>query len=408
MAAFQMPETADPLRFDLPGSVGLSKISVAVVDPNRERCRTVAGLLASPGTGAIRAVPGYLPSLQDAPWLANQGFDMILIALDSDPRAALLMAESLCALGQSTIAVYSQSADRELLLRAMRSGAREFLAFPFAPGEVEQAIERAAAHKQVAPAPRRTAGKVFVFAGAKGGSGVTTVACNFAVAVASNTKQSTLLIDFDLPLGDAAIDLGLESEFSTVDALRDAGRLDPEFLSRLLVKHPSGLSLLASPGRFPYVPIDNASVDRLLTVACNNFNYVVVDAGSRLDSMRARIFDFASRIYLVTQVGIPELRNANRLISSSISSHGPKLEIVLNRYEPGTAAIDEDAIERALTRAPHWRIPSDYLAVRDTQDRAEPLALDDSSIARVIRAMARKACGLPENAKRKRFFGLFG
>jgi pilus assembly protein CpaE len=386
----------------------MSRVSIAVVDPDRERCRTVAGLLAGPKTGAVREVPGYFPSLQDAPWLANQGFDMIFVALDSDPRDAFLTAESLSALGQSTIVIYSQSAGQESLLRAMRSGARDFFTFPFPPGEAEQAIERAAARKRVAPAPRRNAAKVFVFIGAKGGAGVTTVACNFAVDLAHDTKQDALLIDFDLPLGDAAIDLGLDSEFSTFDALHDADRLDGEFLSRLLVKHSSGLSLLASPGRFPYVPAENAAVDRLLTVACNNFNYVVVDAGSRLDSTRTRLFDFASRIYLVTQVGIPELRNANRMISSSILAHGPKLEIVLNRFEPGAAAFDDGAIQQALTRAPDWRIPSDYLALRDTRDRAESLALDDSPIARVIHKMARGACGLPEDTKKKRLFGLFG
>jgi MinD-like ATPase involved in chromosome partitioning or flagellar assembly len=57
--------------------------------------------------------------------------------------------------------------------------------------------------------------------GAKGGAGVTTVACNFAVALAQEPGQKTLLIDLDLPFGDAALNLGVISEFSTIDALQE-------------------------------------------------------------------------------------------------------------------------------------------------------------------------------------------
>ena len=89
------------------------------------------------------------------------------------------------------------------------------------------------------------------FLGAKGGDGVTTLACNFAVSMAKESGQSTLLIDLDLPLGDAALNLGVVAEYSTINALQNAARLDSAFLSKLLVKHSSGVSVLAAPGKFP-------------------------------------------------------------------------------------------------------------------------------------------------------------
>jgi pilus assembly protein CpaE len=405
---FEIPESESSLRFDLPDSVGLPKVSIAIVDPDRERSKAVARAMALARTGTVRIVPGYLPTVQDAPWLTKQGFDMILVGLDSNPRDALRTVESLCALSQVPIVVYSQSSGQELLLQAMRCGAREFLTFPFAPGAAEEAVARVAARIQAAPTPKKTAGKILVFVGAKGGAGVTTVACNYAVAMAQDLKKNTLLIDFDLPLGDAALDLGLSSEFSTADALREAERLDFAFLSRLIVRHSSGLSLLAAPGRFPHIHIDNAAANKLLTVACNSFDYVVIDVGSRLDWTRTHLFDLASRIYLVTQVGVPELRNANRMITGSIPAYGTKLEIVLNRYAPKSMGIDDGAIESALTITPQWRIPNDYHAVREMQNRAEPLALADSPIARVIRKMAREISGLPEQGKKKSLLGLFG
>jgi pilus assembly protein CpaE len=406
---FQIIETITPLRSDTTDSDGVPKVSVAIVDPDHDRAKSVAESLPGAQTGSVLLVPGYLPTLQDAPWLADQGFEMILVGLDGNMYEALQTVQCLCALSPATVVVYSHRAEQELLIQSMRSGAREFLTFPFAPGEIEEAMTRVAVRIQASPAPKKTAGKILAFVGAKGGAGVTTVASNYAVALAQDTTKNTLLIDFDLPLGDAALGFGLAYEFSTVDALRDAERLDSAFLSKLVVRHASGLSLLAAPGQFPHVPIDNAAANRLLTVASNTFDYVVIDAGSRLDWTRTHLFDLASRIYLVTQIGIPELRNANRMITGSIPAHASKLEIVLNRYSPKSVEVADDAIERALTVAPQWHIPNDYLAVREMQSRAEPLALADSPIARVIRKMANEISGLPdEKDKKKSLLGLFG
>jgi pilus assembly protein CpaE len=406
---FQITETITPLRSGTSTSDGTPRVSIAIVDPDHERAKTVAASLPGAKTGSVLIVPGYLPSLGDVPWLTNQGFEMILVGLDGNTHEALQTVQSLCALSPATVVVYSHRAEHDLLIQAMRSGAREFLTFPFASDAIDEAITRVAVRIQASPAPKKTSGKILAFVGAKGGAGVTTVASNYAVALAQDTTKNTLLIDFDLPLGDTALGFGLACEFSTVDALRDAERLDSAFLSKLVVRHASGLSLLAAPGQFPQVPIDDAAANRLLTVACNSFDYVVIDAGSRLDWTRTHLFDLASRIYLVTQIGIPELRNANRMITGSIPAHASKLEIVLNRYSPKSIEVDDDAIERALTVVPRWHIPNDYLAVREMQSRAEPLALADSPIARVIRKMANEISGLANDKdKKKSLLGLFG
>ncbi len=97
---------------------------------------------------------------------------------------------------------------------------------------------------------QKATGSLFVFLGAKGGCGVTTIASNFALALAQESGQNTLLIDFGLPLGDAAINLGMATEYSTANALQDFNRLDANFLSGLLAKHSSGLNVLAAPSEF--------------------------------------------------------------------------------------------------------------------------------------------------------------
>ncbi len=163
----------------------------------------------------------------------------------------------------------------------MRAGAREFSCpHPIALGTLSDALSRAWARRPASKAGKAgPGGKVVVFLGGKGGSGVTTVACNFAVSLVQECNQNTVLIDLDLPLGDAALNLGITPQFSTVDALQNYSRLDQNFLSKLLTKHSSGLFVLAAPGKFPQVEVNNEAVERLVSMAKQAYDFVVIDAG---------------------------------------------------------------------------------------------------------------------------------
>ena len=68
--------------------------------------------------------------------------------------------------------------------------------------------------------------------------------------------------------------------------------------------------------------------------------------------------------------------------------------------------VPEDQITKALTRPAQWKIPNDYAAVRRMQTTAIPLALEDSPISRLIRQMARTACGMPAVQEKKAGFSL--
>jgi pilus assembly protein CpaE len=145
----------------------------------------------------------------------------------------------------------------------------------------------------------------------------------------------------------------------------------------------------------------------LIEIACKSFDYVVIDAGSKWELTETRLFDMVSTIFLVTQVGVAELRNSNRLITSCLQAYSSKLEIVLNRYTAEMFGIDDAAIESALTRTPQWKIPNDYPTVRQMQNTAEPLKV--SKIQRAIKNMASSASGIvQEDQNKKKKFGLFG
>ncbi len=376
--------------------------------PDEQHRMALTAALAGSPVATIREISSYPADLDDLPRMLEQRCDVLIVDLDGNPDLAVDIVESVYAAGTATVIVCSAMANLDLAVRCMRAGAREFLTFPLNPSVLSNALTKISVRGVSAPPARKTSKKAFVFLGAKGGVGTTTVASNFAVTLAQESGQSTLLIDLGLPLGDAALNLGMIAEFSTSNALEHSNRLDASFLSTLLARHASGLSILAGPTEFAAYEPSLEAIDRMVAVARQTFDYVVIDAGTRMDLKDARFFDESSILYLITQIGVTELRNSNRMIGQFFVSRRSKLQVVVNRYAPQALLFDDKQIQKALTRAIDWKIPDDYATARRTQNAATPLAMEDSPISRAIRRMARKACGLPEEdpkASRSKLFG---
>jgi pilus assembly protein CpaE len=376
-------------------------LSVVVIGPDDRRRSDVVYALQGPLCSEPHQVSQY-PKKPQIARLIEFHPDVVLVDLDGNPESALDVVEHLCATSAATVMVYSSGTHQDTMIRCMRAGAREFLNLPIQASSMAEALERASYRRGPNQPEKKAYGMLCVFWGAKGGSGVTTIATNFAIAAAQESGKKVLLIDLDIPLGDAVINLGLTPEYSTVDALENHVRLDANFLSRLALQHETGISILPAPGKLVPVQFTAEAVDRLIQVAREEFDCVVVDSGSRFDLTGTVLFDPVATMYLVCQVNVPELRNSNRLVSDFFGTRVPKFEIVLNRYDSSSLDINEEHIGKVITRKPNWKIPNDYGAVSAMQNNAVPLAMNESGISRVIRQMARAAFDLPEKADKKK------
>jgi pilus assembly protein CpaE len=165
---------------------------------------------------------------------------------------------------------------------------------------------------------------------------------------------------------------------------------------------------LAAPGEFNRADVTSEAIDKLIAVARTSFRYVVVDVGSSVEWIDSTVFGDASTVYLVTQVGVSELRNANRMITRFFPMLGDQLQIVLNRFVAHALIFDEEHITKALTRPAQWKIPDDWATARRTRNTATALAMEDSAISKVLHQMARTAAGLPASSDKKRIFSFFG
>lgn len=389
-------------------SLSMMDLSVVLIVPGDSRRQAFAKALTGSQASVSREFNEY-PHFETVSELIDLECDVIIVDIDADAERALDLVENICSSHPAvTVMVYSSRNDSDLLVRCMRVGARELLTEPIGPNAITEALIRASARVSEVRRQKKVVGKTLVFVASKGGSGVTTIASNFAVSLARESGAKVALVDMDLQLGDAAITLGIKTKYSILDALRNQERLDWHFLETLLFKHDSGVMVLAaSEGHGSHRPVDSGTA-KVLRILEREFDYVVVDAGSDLRHVEEVLVPQADTIYLVTQVNIPSLRNSHRLIPLLTARSGARqVEIVLNRFDARLVEIDEAGIAKALTQPPRWKVPNDYAAVRRAQNSGVSLALEDSPVSRTLREMARTACGKLTSPAKKKRFGLF-
>ena len=390
-----------------PDSVSMNALSIVMAGANEARRKALGTALAGTPSQIVRSIS--LPALDDLQAALAQDCDVLIVDLNEETERGLEIVETACALQPTiTVMVYSSLIDPDLLVRCMRAGAREFLKDPLTPAAITDALVHAAVRRDEVKRQKKSPGKCLVFVGAKGGSGVTTIATNFGVALARESGESVVLVDLDIRLGDAALTLGLRSEFSVLDALQNESRLDSDLVSKLLVRHDSGLQVLAAPDEHNSFYADKSGVLKLLGVLRNEFAWVLVDAGTHYNGFGPALFEMAEKVYLVTQVSVTELRNSNRFISAFFKDDASsRLSVILNRFAHRAGEIDSDSIRKALTVEPAWKIPSDFGVVRWAQNAAAAIVSKDNPISRIISGMARAACGKDSAQQTRKRFGLF-
>jgi len=297
--------------------------------------------------------------------------DLIIVDIRGDASSAMAGIERLraSAPGAGIFAV-ALSADPDLILQAMRAGANEFFIWPPADETFHGAIRRTAARRDTAQGAKPAATTLVIF-GAKGGAGTTTVAVNCGVEIARVTKRATVIVDLKPGLGDVALFLGIRPRYSVLDAIDNLHRLDREFLRELVVKHKSGLDILAGSDHFDRPgSSDGGALEELFRLLARQYEYLVIDAGSQINSCTVAALYTADRMFLIANPDVPSVRNSQRLLE--------RVRLVLNRAgEPYPIPLKQ--IEAALGHPIYHTFPSDYKTVSTALNSGVPLVLTGNS-----------------------------
>ena len=326
--------------------------------------------------------------------------DVTLVDIPADNPTAALRAIELLHQEMPDAAIFAVGNlnQPQVIVNAMRAGAREFVERPTTTTDLLEAFVRLTA-AQRRGRQEGIRGKVFSVINAKGGNGATTVAVNLALALQAAYGQ-TALVDL-APLGHAALHMNLKPVFTVADATRNLHRMDSSLLESFMTRHSGGLQLLAGTNVPAAVDPSSTEFVRLFDMLVTHYRYVVVDASSRFDAASRLIASLSETVLLVACSDVASLWSAARVQQYLGETGGrDRVRLVLNRFRKVSGFSESDA-EAAVGAKLLWRIPNQYFAVSGAIDRGTPV-MDQrtSEIARCFAGLAQELTRNEADVKR--------
>ncbi len=369
----------------------MAELSVVIVAADSEQ-RTVLQVLVD-GTSVARTTHtcASYPVATADPIVrriqsASPDVTLVDIPLDS-PSPALHAIELLHQeMPQAALFAVGSMTQPQVIVGAMRAGAREFIERPTTTTDLLEAFVRlTTAQRTVRRDEAR--GKLYTVLNAKGGSGATTVAVNLALALNASYGNAAL-VDI-APLGHSTLHLNLKPVFSVGDALRNLHRLDSSLLESFMTRHESGLQVLAGPNVPNLVEPSTSEFARLFDMLVSHFRYVVVDASSRIDGTTRLVCNLSEAVLLIAHSDVASLWSSARIHQFLGETGGrDRVKLVLNRFRKIPGFTEADA-EAAAGMKLLWKIPNQFFAVSGAIDRGVPLmGQNHTEIARSFSGLA--------------------
>jgi pilus assembly protein CpaE len=320
--------------------------------------------------------------------------ELLVVHLDPFPEQILEVVKEL--IGQRSdlpCFAVSESQDGGIILGAMRAGFREFLTKPLDHDELEAALNKMMAQK---PAKRQH-GQLVSVIGTVGGVGGTTLAVNTAVELAQQKAGRVALVDMDFRFGQVATFLDLQPNFTIADLCDTPEQLDPRMIEKAVIKHSTGVEVLARPHQFAQAEqISAAHAASVVSSLQEFYDFVVIDGPMRYDSGGRVVLEMSDIVLLVLQLIVPSVRNADRVLQE-LGKQGfnlDRLKLVVNRVGRDNGSLEVEQVEATLNQKMYACIADDWQAASTAINMGEPLcmAAGRSKARQDIEALARRLC----------------
>ncbi|MCQ2789388.1 MAG: AAA family ATPase [bacterium] len=290
------------------------------------------------------------------------------------------------------IVVTSSEYSTDTVIKAMRAGAREFIAKPLIKDEFINSINKIIVQLSSGGNENKKCRVITAFSN-KGGIGKTSIAANLALELANMTKEKVALIDLNLQLGDITTFLDINPSFDISYVIQNLERIDETFLLSTLEKFKdTSLYVLADP---PYLEqaedITAEQISTLFDVLKSTFSYIVVDTSANFDGKTITALDKSDLILLISNVNLPAIRNCQRCLDlfERLGYEAEKTKIVLNRYMENEEIKVED-VEEVLNKKIYWKIPNNYFTIMSAINKGIPVCEinPESNISQSYRELA--------------------
>ena len=345
-----------------------------------------AQLLASlEQTGKVKSVKQWTIPTDRLPDANETLPDVVFLDMNRGPEPFLQFAAQLRRAWPAVKLVACSASvppNPQLLLEAMRSGVQDFIAKPVDEAALRDLLQRL--EKDLHSKEREFVAndKLIVIMGAKGGVGTTTVAVNLGVQLATSARKRTVLLDFARPLGNAHLLLDLHHRLGLRDSLENLDRLDSHFFAGLLTTHKTKLKLLGGVTQpEEWQGIDVAALDRVVNVAQNSFDTVLVDMGSQFSSEWNTILRMARLILIVAEANVPSLWTLERRLMAlkGFGIEANRARIIINRWHKGDDEILK-SIEKQISQPVFASFPNDFRKASQAMNLGTPLQENHNNI----------------------------
>ncbi len=261
---------------------------------------------------------------------------------------------------------------RELRRHAGEVGCTGVFGIPIDSSELLLCLRRAvAAGKRTGSKETKTSGRIITVFSTKGGVGKTVIATNLAVALASEKKTRTILLDLDLQFGDVGVMLKLLPKHTLYD-LVGLKNIDSGQINALLTKFNDRVSAFVAPLQPELADLVTPEIIKPVYGWLRQAaDYVIVDTPPCFNDHVLSVLDETDQLYLVATLDLPSLKNIKLCLQTLklLAFPREKTSLIVNRIDRSLGLSPEDVEE----------VFQEKISIRIVNDPSVPLAVNNGA-----------------------------
>lgn len=294
--------------------------------------------------------------------------EVLFLDLDSLPTKRVELVEEIIKVFDRADVICSKvNLEVPEMLHLLKLGVKDFLMRASLPKDFPEYLRK---FKSTRSDPSKDAkagaasGQILAVFGPKGGSGITLFSVNLAASLLRYSGQRTLVCDLSRGCGDAMTYLNLHPLYTIRDVLDHADLIDNSFLEGTLVRHASGLEILAASreDQEEVSSSDFVALQNIFSYLRTMADYVIVDLSGREISLVQMVLSQSDTIFLMGTLDVLSMKGMVSFFNKLRKMHFPleKVIVVINRFNAKNQLDIVKDFEKHTGHSIAFRLPNHY------------------------------------------------